>query len=33
MCFALSAVYFVIAAWLMDVFEKRARERATLSLV
>jgi len=33
MCLALSAVYFVVAAILMDIFEKRARERATLSLV
>jgi ABC-2 type transport system permease protein len=33
MCLALSAVYFVIAARLMDIFERRARERATLSLV
>jgi hypothetical protein len=33
MCLALSGVYFVIAAWLMGIFERRARERATLSLV
>jgi len=33
MTLALSAVYFVIAAVLMEIFERRARERATLSLV
>jgi len=32
MCLALSAVYFVIASVLMGIFERRARERATLSL-
>jgi ABC-2 type transport system permease protein len=32
MCLALSVAYFFIASVLMDIFERRARERATLSL-
>jgi ABC-2 type transport system permease protein len=32
MCLALSAAYFAIAWVLMGIFERRARERATLSL-
>lgn len=32
MCLALSVAYFFIASVLMGVFERRARERATLSL-
>jgi ABC-2 type transport system permease protein len=33
MCLALAAVYFFVASVLMAIFERRARERATLSLV
>jgi ABC-2 type transport system permease protein len=33
MCLALSVAYFFIASVLMGIFERRARERATLSLV
>jgi ABC-2 type transport system permease protein len=33
MCLALSVVYFFVASVLMAIFERRARERATLSLV
>jgi ABC-2 type transport system permease protein len=32
MCFALGAVYLVIGQYMIGVFERRARERATLSL-
>ena len=32
MCLGLAVVYFFVASVFMDIFERRARERATLSL-